>query len=149
MFFRKKLIIDSICLDPQCSICGFPSAKIEITNAHSYPNDANSWSWRKLRSYNKYRDFNADYLIYSGPGGGNGAIGDPISIERKKAIIKAFTKPYDFEEIKNQFYDMAGFCIECNKFYCPAHWNVNTNGYGHCPEGHGKSLDPHWSPEME
>jgi hypothetical protein len=21
------------------------------------------------------------------------------------------------------------------------------SGYGYCPQGHGKSLDPHWSPE--
>ena len=42
------------------------------------------------------------------------------------------------------FYDDAGFCQDCNAPYCYRHWHVSETGYGHCPAGHGKSLDPHW-----
>jgi hypothetical protein len=43
-------------------------------------------------------------------------------------------------------YDDAGICRECGVAYCPNHWSISVGGYGHCPQGHGKSLDPHWSP---
>ena len=42
------------------------------------------------------------------------------------------------------FYDDAGFCQDCDAPYCYQHWHVSESGYGHCPRGHGKSLDPHW-----
>jgi hypothetical protein len=45
------------------------------------------------------------------------------------------------------FYDDAGFCQSCDAPYCYRHWQVTRSGYGYCPHGHGKSLDPHWSPE--
>jgi hypothetical protein len=44
------------------------------------------------------------------------------------------------------FYDDAGFCRDCDAPYCYRHWHVSESGYGYCPRGHGKSLDPHWSP---
>jgi len=44
------------------------------------------------------------------------------------------------------FYDDAGFCQDCDAPYCYQHWRVSESGYGYCPRGHGKSLDPHWSP---
>lgn len=43
-------------------------------------------------------------------------------------------------------YDDIGFCDECKVPYCDIHWSVSATGYGTCPKGHGKSLDPHWSP---
>jgi hypothetical protein len=42
------------------------------------------------------------------------------------------------------FYDDAGFCRDCGVPYCYRHWQVSETGYGYCPRGHGKSLDPHW-----
>ena len=42
------------------------------------------------------------------------------------------------------FYDDAGFCRDCDVPYCCPHWHVSESGYGYCPRGHGKSLDPHW-----
>ena len=86
-------------------------------------------------------------MTYSGPGGSNGS-GDSISAERARAIITAFTLPYDPNEIRAaDYYDDAGYCLECRKFYCPTHWNVTPTGGGWCPAGHFKSLDPHWSPD--
>jgi len=46
-----------------------------------------------------------------------------------------------------EFYDDAGICADCRKPYCATHWGVSLSGYGRCPRGHGKSLDPHWSPD--
>jgi len=40
-----------------------------------------------------------------------------------------------------RFYDDAGFCQVCDAPYCYHHWHVFEGGYGHCPRGHGKSLD--------
>jgi hypothetical protein len=33
--------------------------------------------------------------------------------------------------------------------YCARHWHLSQTGYGTCPLGHGKSLDPHWQPAEE
>ncbi len=70
------------------------------------------------------------------------------STERANAILAALSQPYDSAKIRAiGFYDDAGFCQECDAAYCYRHWHVTRSGYGYCPEGHGKSLDPHWSPE--
>jgi len=29
--------------------------------------------------------------------------------------------------------------------YCYQRRHLSKGGYGYCPRGHGKSLDPHWS----
>ena len=87
-------------------------------------------------------------LIYSGPGGSNGNIGDLITQDQANAIRAALSAPYFADKLRAAgFYDGAGFCNQCLKFYCSTHWNVSGTGGGVCPEGHFKSLDPHWSPE--
>ncbi len=61
---------------------------------------------------------------------------------------EAFAEPLRYEKVRQaDLYDDAGFCAECGVAYCPTHWNVSPGGYGRCPRGHGKSLDPHWSPD--
>jgi len=145
----EKKDIKSICLDPVCSMCGNPAAKIEIVEPNAYPKDAIKWNAEDYSWYERFRDFSFHYLIYSGPGGSNGYIGDPIDVNRKAALIDAFTEPYNGIKIREQFYDMAGYCAVCNKFYCNKHWSLTSSGYGKCPKGHGKSLDPHWSSETE
>ena len=58
----------------------------------------------------------------------------------------AFRPPLSFAQVRNAgFYDDAGFCQDCDTPYCYRHWHVSEGGYGYCPRGHGKSLDPHWS----
>ncbi|WP_271765183.1 hypothetical protein [Aquimarina algiphila] len=145
----EELNIKSICFEPMCSECNNSVAKIEIVEPNLYPKGANEWSNEKLNQYKKIRNFDATYLLYSGPGGNNGEIGDAINLKRKLRIIDAFTKPYIASKIRDQFYDMAGYCDSCCEFYCSKHWSSSSFGYGKCPKGHGKSLDPHWSPDIE
>lgn len=120
--FRFKTRRDS--LSPRCAVCERLAASIGVLEV--------SGSWR---------------LKYSGPGGSNGS-GDLISAERARAIRAAFVQPYEKSRIRAAgFYDDAGFCAECGKFYCADHWKVSSTGGGTCPAGHFKSLDPHWSPD--
>lgn len=68
--------------------------------------------------------------------------------EKKAARwMEALQEPLTYESVRTvDLYDDLGFCGDCKVPYCDTHWNVSTSGYGRCPEGHGKSLDPHWSP---
>ena len=60
-------------------------------------------------------------------------------------IAQAFRSPLSFAQVHRAgFYDDAGFCQDCDAPYCYQHWNVSEGGYGYCPRGHGKSMDPHW-----
>jgi hypothetical protein len=113
---------------PACAICGTPGATIKLTEKDG-----------------------RFFLVYSGPGGSNdtgSGMGDPVTAERAQAIITAFSPPYAAARIRTaDFYDDAGCCLECETFYCPGHWNITSTGGGWCPQGHFKSLDPHWFPE--
>lgn len=111
---------------PRCSKCGAPASTIEL-----------------------YDDSGKRQLVYSGPGGSSGS-GVDITPERARAIIIGFTEPYLKENIRaSDFYDDGGFCLQCSQFYCAKHWNISSTGGGTCPEGHFKSLDPHWSPDLD
>ena len=71
--------------------------------------------------------------------------GDPIDASRAGQIAWAFRPPLCFAQVHTAgFYDDAGFCPDCDAPYCYKHWHVSETGYGHCPRGHGKSLDSHW-----
>lgn len=95
-----------------------------------------------------FNEFDKWQLVYDGPDCGSGPSGVEIAHERVRAIIAGFTKPYTKLRIRAaSFFDDGGFCLECSQFYCFSHWNISTTGGGSCPEGHFKSLDPHWSPD--
>ena len=86
------------------------------------------------------------YLVLKGVATSNG-YGDPVDASRAGRIAQAFRAPLSFARVHTAgFYDDAGFCQDCDAPYCYRHWRVSESGYGHCPRGHGKSLDPHWSP---
>jgi hypothetical protein len=80
------------------------------------------------------------YTYYNG-------YGDPIDSSHAGRIAQAFRPPLCFARVRMAgFYDDAGFCQDCDAPYCYQHWRVSDFGYGYCPRGHGKSLDPHRSP---
>ena len=65
--------------------------------------------------------------------------------QQAEQIVRAFRPPLSFVQVHTAgFYDDAGFCQDCDALYCYRHWHVSEGGYGYCPHGHGKSLDPHW-----
>ena len=110
---------------PLCSKCGEVASTFQLFN-----------------EFDKWR------LVYEGSCCGNGSGGDEIAYENVRAIINGLTQPYTTQGIRSVgFYDDGGFCLECEQFYCSKHWHISTTGGGTCPNGHFKSLDPHWSPE--
>ena len=97
--------------------------------------------------FEESHDPEAWLFIFEGIVGGNG-LGDDIAPEEAARYADAFSEPLTYERVHGaRLYDDAGFCAQCKLPYCSHHWNPTDSGYGVCPRGHGKSLDPHWSPE--
>jgi hypothetical protein len=135
---------------PAFTICGQPSATIEVVPPHTQPAEWHLWDETRRQTFAKYRVVESNQLLYSGPGGSNGWVGDAIDADRADRIIAAFSVKPSAEAIQAAgFYDGAGFCADCGAFYCEVHWSVSETGFGKCPQGHGKSLDPHWHPEFD
>jgi hypothetical protein len=131
---------------PKCKECGASCASIEVLAPDELPAEWVSWEQARRDQFTTYRIPSSHYLIYEGPGGGNGWVGDPISPEEAAAILAAIANPTPEAMRACGFYDGAGLCTQCREFYCPKHWSISATGYGTCPRGHGKSLDPHWHP---
>jgi hypothetical protein len=111
------------------------------------PHDFHEWPESRRATYSEYRRGEKWRLIFEGVVAGNG-LGSDIEAERAAVIAEAFAEPCTFAKVRTaEFYDDAGFCQACDAPYCSEHWNVSSSGYGRCPQGHGKSLDPHWSPD--
>ncbi len=129
---------------PPCAVCGTPSARVELIAPGHLP--AHWWQWPRTvqDSIQRQRQPGQWYLLFKGTATENG-YGDPIDASRAGRIAQAFRPPLDFGQVHTAgFYDDAGFCQDCDAPYCYRHWRVPESGYGHCPRGHGKSLDPHW-----
>jgi hypothetical protein len=135
----------SILIEPKCSSCGARTATIEISPPNVYPRKFANFVSLEKEIYLKHRNFAAAYMTYFGPGNYSGIVGTQMTAERVQQMIDAFTEPVTASKIKGFFYDDAGFCLECEAFYCERCWAPSHTGYGHCPRGHGKSLDPFWN----
>jgi hypothetical protein len=84
-------------------------------------------------------------FVYRGIEAGNGG-GSVVTDEYAGLLTAAFADPPNFDLLRQaEIYDDAGFCSQCSVAYCSEHWSPSSIGYGHCPQGHGKSLDPLWS----
>ncbi len=132
---------------PKCSCCDRAAASIEVIAPQAEPAEWLSWTQERQQIFAKYRRANQFLLLYEGPGGSNGWVGDAITPERAQQIIAACASANPAAIRDAGFYDDAGFCAACGAFYCPTHWSISSTGYGVCPAGHGKSLDPHWYPD--
>lgn len=109
-----------------CSVRGRTASSVELVPPGERP------AWR---------------FLFHGIERGNGS-GDDIAPEEAAQLAEAFSPPLTYEKVRRAgVYDDAGFCSECRAPYCSRHWSVDVGGYGRCPRGHGRSLDPHWSPE--
>ncbi|MEH1016263.1 hypothetical protein V6U90_24540 [Micromonospora sp. CPCC 206060] len=143
-------MLQAFSADPPCAMCGQTASHVELVPPHAKPVTWQHWSPQERRTFEAARQRRGPqqwWLLYSGIERGNGS-GDPVDEARALRIVAAFTEPYCYSAVTTAgFYDDAGFCGQCDAPYCHRHWNVSSSGYGTCPRGHGKSLDPHWWPE--
>jgi len=130
---------------PKCKECGLRCSSIEVLGPDELAAERESWPQERRDQFAKRRSPTSHYLIYEGPGGGNGW-GDEIPQERAALFLAAIANPTPEAMKACGLYDSAGLCTQCREFYCPTHWSISATGYGTCPRGHGKSLDPHWHP---
>ena len=133
-----------IVVTPPCAACGTPSARVELVAPGQVPAEWEQWPGTVQDSIMRQRRPGQWYLLFKGVATYNG-YGDPIDASRAGRITQAFRPPLCFAQVHMAgFYDDAGFCQDCDAPYCLQHWHVSETGYGCCPRGHGKSLDPHW-----
>ena len=138
---------EPILFEPRCTRCQAVASRSEIIPANQLPREWASWPRNRKQAFEQYRDASQAYLLYSGLGGSNGWVGDPISAKRVAKLIAAFETPSVERFADADLYDSAGFCGLCQGYYCQSCWNISSTGGGNCPQCHLKSLDPHWSPE--
>jgi hypothetical protein len=139
----------SVILSTRCAVCGRRAALVEVLAPGELPEEYPSWVGDRAHrrdAYDRRFDLATWRFRYEGPGGGNGH-GDTIDTDRAHILIEVFTPPISFDRLDEvDLYDDAAICRPCAAPYCYHHWNPSTTEYGHCPQGHGKSLDPHWHP---
>jgi hypothetical protein len=137
---------EPIVVTPPCAACGTPSARIELVAPGHLPAQWEQWPSTAQGNILRRREPGQWYLLVKGTATDNGD-GDPIDASRAGQIAYALRSPLRFAQVHTAgFYDDAGFCRDCEVPYCYQHWHVSDTGYGYCPYGHGKDLDPHWSP---
>ncbi|MEU8419615.1 hypothetical protein AB0C15_01900 [Micromonospora sp. NPDC048835] len=143
-------MLQAFVAEPPCAVCGRATAHLELVAPASQPVSWQRWSPAQRDAYSAARqrhDGQQWWLLFSGIVAGNG-LGRPVDPAEAQRIADAFAKPYRYVAVTTAgFYDDAGFCGQCDAPYCSQHWNVSSTGYGRCPRGHGKSLDPHWWPD--
>ena len=126
-----------------CADCGKVATSIEL-----FPPGVTPEAWRKRdESLLVARRGDDWWYLFRGVVGYNGS-GDPVEATEALGYIESLTsgRPQALAELG--FYDDLGLCCACEEVYCYTHWNV-SGGAGRCPEGHFKSLDPHWHPGMD
>jgi hypothetical protein len=134
-----------VMVTPPCAACGTPSARIELLAPGQLPAEWDQWPSAMQASVTRDRPPGQWHLLVTGPAAGNG-YGDFVDADRAGQIASAFQHPLRYAQVHQAgFYDDAGFCPGYDAPYCYRHWHVSNIGYGHCPRGHGKNLDPHWS----
>jgi hypothetical protein len=129
---------------PPCAACGAPATRIELVAPGQRPAQWEHWPRTVQNSFLQHRGPGQWYLIHDGVATSNG-YGNLVQAGEAGRIAQAFRPPLRYDQVATAgFYDDAGFCQDCDAPYCCRHWHVSQTGYGHCPLGHGKSLDPHW-----
>ena len=140
---------DHLIAEPWCNVCLRVATRIELVPPGQHPQAWQSWPADRRAIYTRWHEPESWHLLYEGIGAGNG-LGSDIPPEQAERIAHAFTEPFTFDKVHAAgFSDDAGFCQGCGVAYCYKHWGVSTTGYGICPRGHGKSLDPHWHPTSD
>ena len=142
--FYCGLMVTGMIATPPCAECGSPSSRVELVAPGELPAEWEQWPSTVQGTFLLDREPEQWYLIFNGVATENG-YGNLIDASRAERIAQAFRSPLTFTRVHTAgFYDDAGFCADCDTPYCYQHWHVSESGYGACPRGHGKSLDPHW-----
>jgi hypothetical protein len=125
----------------RCAICGTAASSIECIPPGENTAIFNA-GWSRDSTYGNVWIYQRNGIETSN---GSGSPIEPAEVEllrialdgsqRAEALLAAHVHADD------------GFCRNCELIYCRKHWSVGGSGYGHCPRGHGASLDPLWSPE--
>ena len=137
-------LAQAMVVTPPCVACGVPASRIELVAPGQVPARWEHWPRTVQDSLLQHRGPGQWYLILDGVATSNG-YGNPVQAGEAGPIAQAFQPPLRYDQVATAgFYDDAGFCQDCDAPYCNRHWHVSQTGYGHCPLGHGKSLDPHW-----
>jgi ribosomal protein L37E len=143
---RMPEMAEAMVVTPACAACGAPAARVELVAPGQLPAGWEQWPAAVREGVMRGRGPGQWYLIVDGVVAGNG-YGSPVDAGEAGRIAQAFRLPPRFGQVSTAgFYDDAGFCADCGVPYCARHRHVSQSGYGHCPLGHGKSLDPHWQP---
>ena len=134
-------------ITPPCAACGAPSAHIELVGPGQLPA---GWDQRLPGTMGgsilRRPEPGRWYLLATDIATGT-SYGGPVDASRAGQIAWAFRPPLRFAQVHAASFDGdAGFCPDCDAPYCHQHWHLSGTGYGYCPDGHGKDLDPHWSP---
>ena len=134
-------------ITPPCAACGAPSAHIELVAPGQLPA---GWDQRLPGttggSILRRPEPGRWYLLATDIATGT-SYGGPIDASLAGQIAWAFRPPLRFAQVHAARFDGdAGFCPDCDAPYCHQHWHLSDTGYGYCSYGHGKDLDPHWSP---
>lgn len=128
----------------RCAVCQNPATVVQLAPPGMMPPDFDTWDRDRQDLHRRYHDSDKWQFIYKGIEAGNGC--DDIVADRAAMLAAAFEEPLTYEKVKTSgLYDDAGFCSQCRKPYCFTHWNAG-DGSGTCPQGHWRSLDPHWHP---
>ncbi len=128
---------------PPCAACDAPSTRVELVAPGHLPAEWQQWPATVRATIERQRQPGQWWLLFKGVAACNG-YGDPIDVSQAGKIAQAFRPPLCFAQVHTAgFRDDAGFCQDCDAPYCYHHWHVSETGYGYCPRGHGKSLDPY------
>ena len=137
----------SVLFAPTCHVCGKRAVTLEVIPPGELPQEWHSWSSQSRRIFRERRWSDGYTVVYSGVVAGSGPSGTHVSEEDARGIVDALVPTLNVSAMTSRWYDDLGYCPECGVFYCYTHWSPSVGGYGYCPKGHGKSLDPHWSPD--
>lgn len=139
---RDTQVATAMVVTPPCAVCGSPSARIELMAPGELPAEWDQWPGTAQGTFLLNREPGQWRLIFTGAAGNDH--GRSIDASTAGQVARAFRLPLTFAQVRTAgFYDDAGFCQDCDAPYCYQHWHVSEDGYGRCPRGHGKSLDPH------
>jgi hypothetical protein len=129
---------------PPCAACGTPSVRVELVAPGQVPAEWDQWPapCRPASCGDARRDSGICCSKASLPTTATATPStpaEPAGSPRHSGL--PCTSPRSTPPGSTT---MQVFCQDCDAPYCYRHWHVTESGYGYCPHGHTKSLDPRW-----